>query len=154
MGLAKILPLPFQFFAINRSALIEPGVLYRRGGGNCQQLRPSKMILSKAVGFGVPDGKKPKGLARGYERYAQPGAKMSMSSKLDHDRSCWVSEIRMLCRSDRMCCRNGESSALSERGLGARLAILGATLFAQREQPDHLPESEPGRRYAIKSAKD
>ena len=78
LSLAKILDPSFEFFPINGRAFVKAGILDRCCRRNCQQFRPSKMILSKAIGLNMANRKKSQVLARGDQWHAQPRAQMNV----------------------------------------------------------------------------
>src|ERR1700733_3106107 len=79
MGPAKVLEPFFQFLPINRSSLVQTGVLNCCRSGDCQQFCLTEMVLSEAVGFCVTDRKKSQVLPGCDQRRAEPGAQVGVS---------------------------------------------------------------------------
>ena len=69
----------FKFLPINRSPFVKTGILDCRCRRDCQQFRPTEMVLREAVGLRMPDRQKTQVLSGRHQRNAQPGAQMIMS---------------------------------------------------------------------------
>src|SRR5437660_5908410 len=78
-GLLEIGKTFFQFFTVDLSGLVKPGILDGGGGGNGQQLNPPEMFLRIAVRLGVAGRKKSQELPGRNQRGAQPRAKLLVS---------------------------------------------------------------------------